>query len=95
MEGYLVLQTYKIGDTCVVQIVDWEAHEFPVMEALLRAAVRLCKFMCLSISHSLFDQEMLDLLGRLGFEKTEFGSRIADFRPMILVKSLSYYGIFI
>jgi hypothetical protein len=60
------------------------------MEALLRAAVRLCKFMCLSISHSLFDQEMLDLLGRLGFEKTEFGSRIADFRPMILVKSLSY-----
>ena len=89
LEGYLVLQTNRTYDPCLVQIVDWEADEFPILEELLNTAVDLCKFMRLSITLPRFDPQMSDLLEQLRFTKDPFGTRIEDYRPMILLRSVS------
>ncbi len=86
LDGYLVLQAHRFRETHSVQIVDWEAKEFYVLEKMLKYAVRLCAWLPLSLAPTCIGQKESELLSHCGFKRKQFGVRVSDYRPMILVR---------
>lgn len=89
LDGYLVLQTSLTYDTRLVRIVDWEARDPQAMQALLRATVKLCRFVRLSIILKPSETVLSDSLQRLAFVKKAVGTGVADYRPLYLIRAVS------
>ena len=76
MEGYLVLQAYRLAPERGVNIVDWEAATPGIRAELLRAALDWGRFLELTIWTAALPGDTLALLSAAGFVPLGSGSPI-------------------
>ncbi|HEU4371529.1 MAG TPA: GNAT family N-acetyltransferase [Methylomirabilota bacterium] len=87
LDGYLVLQAYRLGGRRSVNIVDWEAATPSVRTGLLRAALAWGRFAELSTWTITLPEAMRSLLREAGFAPAH-RRRLAREGPHLLVRAL-------
>ena len=85
LDGYLVLQAYRLDRARGVNIVDWEGETRQVRAELLRAAIDWGGFDKLTIWTATLSEEVLALLSAAAFVPAVAGSRSRA--PSVLVAS--------
>jgi GNAT superfamily N-acetyltransferase len=87
MDGYLVLQSYRLDRSRGVNIVDWEAETPSVRSALLRAALDWGRFAEVSAWTVTLPEAARALLGESGFAPATRG-RLTRRGPHLLVRGI-------
>ena len=87
LEGYLILQAYRLFPGRGANIVDWEASDPDVREALLRAAIDWGGFGELTTWTMSFSAEIPTLLAAAGFVPAR-RDRLVRQGPMLLVRAV-------
>ena len=67
LQGYLVLQAYRVAATARVNVVDWEGDDPSVRRALLEAAIDWGRFVALGTWSMSLPEDGKALLAELGF----------------------------
>jgi hypothetical protein len=88
LEGYLVLQVPRQGETTQVNVVDWCAIDGSVLKDLIRRVIDIGQLPRFAIRSSGFPPEMQNILAELDFRPAQYKPGVRAYKPTVLVKPL-------